>query len=179
MLYVLILCIHKPHLSWKWNGKFTHNFFSVLQLIRGLFRRYFNGSSYKLLSNEGEIIESNKSLEEGSHTWFESTVWSYKRRDWWKRWQISKASALTEILTTCLWCTVLHKTCTGLLDFQKLEKDLQCKECFFYPLKPFSYITHLVALEFYLNAQKSKATWKNFKGTPEITYYFVLSLYSD
>jgi len=49
----------------------------------------------------------------------------------------------------------------------------------FDPLKPFSYTTHLVALEFYLNAQKSKATWKNFRGTTEITYFFVLSLCSD
>jgi len=134
--HVLILCIHKSHLSLKWNGKFTHNFFSVVQLIRGLFRLYFNGSSYKLLSNEGEIIESNKSLEEGSHIWFESTMWSYERRDWLKRWQISIVDALTEIVTTWMWCTVLHKTCTGLLDFQKLEKDLQCKEYLFWPLKP-------------------------------------------
>ena len=89
MLHVLILCIHKPYLSWKWNGKFTHNFFSVVPLICGLFRHYFNGSSYKLLSNEGEITESNKSLEEGSHTWFESTMWSYERRDWLKRWHLN------------------------------------------------------------------------------------------
>ena len=121
MLHVLILCIRTPHLSWKWNGKFTHNFISVFQLIRGLFGRYFNGSSYKLLSNEGEITES--------------TMWSYKKRDWLKRWQISTASALTEIVTTWLWCTVLHKICTGPLDFQKLEKDLQCKEYLFWPLK--------------------------------------------
>ena len=129
MLHVLILCIHKPHLSWKWNGKFTHNFFIVVQLICGLFRHYFNGSSYKLLSNE-----SNKSLEEGSHTWFESTIWSYERRDWWKRWQSSIASA-SEILTTCVWCTVLHKTCKGLLHLQKLKKHLQCKKYLLWPLK--------------------------------------------
>jgi len=36
-----------------------------------------------------------------------------------------------------------------------------------------------VALEFYLSAQKSKATWKNFRGTPEIINIFVLSLCSD
>jgi len=40
------------------------------------------------------------------------------------------ASALTEILTT--W---LHKTCTGLLDFKKLEKDLQSKKYLFWLLK--------------------------------------------
>jgi hypothetical protein len=56
MLHILILCIHKPHCPGS-EMENSHNFFNVVQLILGLFRCYFNGSSYKLLSNEGEITK--------------------------------------------------------------------------------------------------------------------------
>jgi len=91
MLHILCnmwFCVFVNHTVLEVNGKFTHNFFSVVQMILRLFRHNFNGRSYKLSSNEGEITESNKSLEEGSLTWFEDTSWSHERRDWWKRWQI-------------------------------------------------------------------------------------------
>jgi hypothetical protein len=64
--HILILCIHKPHSPGN-EMENSHNFFSVVQLILGPFRHYFNGSSYTLSFNEGEITEINKNLEEGSH----------------------------------------------------------------------------------------------------------------
>jgi hypothetical protein len=85
-----------------------------------------------LPSIEGEINESNKNFEEGSLTWFGSTIRALERRDWWKRWQISIASALTEILTTWLWCTVLHRTRTGLtVIFPNIGKGFTVQGIFF------------------------------------------------